>query len=790
MPGPHGPRTRTAPKTLGLKPQVERLENRNLLAADLGADPFADLLTHAGMCSCPICSGQGIAAYAAERAIATSGPSSAWVPGSSPAGLPVLSSRLGAKATLYLDFNGHVESRWGERTNLITPAYDIDGNFAIFSAQEAANIREIWNRVAEDYAPFNINVTTVQPGSFADRAAVRMVIGGNYSDWFGSSAGGVAYVGGFYNGASNVGYVFEDALGNGNAKYVAEATSHEAGHLFGLSHQAEWNGSTQVTEYNAGTASLAPIMGVGYYSDRTTWTAGSTTAGPSSRQDDLSILAGASNGFGYVADDHGNTTALASLMPVSGSTSSLSGLIGKNDDRDVFKFSTGGGNVSFTLDAAAVGANLDGALDLLNSAGTVLTTANAAAAHGATLARTLAAGTYYIVVRSSGGYGNLGQYKLRGSAGFTTGTQQPTSQSSLPEISVTTSGANLLDGGTLSFGSTTRNSAITRVVTVKNVGGGTLNLTPLSTSLPAGYTLVSNITSTRLTAGQSTSFTVRLNATQTGSFGGGIALTNNDANERPFNLTLNGFVGQVASSPVAPSTQILDNGSAGFTTSGAWQLSTGTGNASDTHWIANGATSSVATWNFTGLAPGQYRVAATWPASRLYATDAPFLILSGSQKLGTVRVNQQRATATFAASGASWQNLGTFTISGSALSVKLNGSTTGRVIADAIRLERVHSTSGGTAFRAATSADDLAAANVFATTLLPSESRSAHQSPAAALAAIDELFTLEQRELPVSGFEAVPTPDEMFAHDEERGRKLSTAAADDFFALLDPTSRV
>ena len=69
-----------------------------------------------------------------------------------------------------------------------------------------------------------------------------IAIGGNYTDWYGAAAGGVAYVGGFYNSAPNVGYVFPGALANGNPKYVAEAAAHEAGHLFGLQHQAAWSG--------------------------------------------------------------------------------------------------------------------------------------------------------------------------------------------------------------------------------------------------------------------------------------------------------------------------------------------------------------------------------------------------------------------------------------------------------------------------------------------------------------------------------------------------------------------
>jgi hypothetical protein len=120
----------------------------------------------------------------------------------------------------------------------------------------------------------------------------------------------------------------------------------------------------------------------------------------------------------------------------------------------------------------------------------------------------------------------------------------------------------------------------------------------------------------------------------------------------------------------------------------------GFGYASNSRWTAAGS-GATATWNFTGLAPGQYRLAATWSGSALNASDAPFAISNGGRLLATVKVNQQRAASTFASDGASWQNLGTFTITGNTLTVHLSSSLRGRVIADALRLERVTATSGG-----------------------------------------------------------------------------------------------
>jgi hypothetical protein len=664
------------------------LESRLLMAANPNSSD--GLMTHGGACSCPICSGVGLDQYqyGPEAAPVVSalpgGPAAASI-----AGLPQLSSKPGAAATIFLDFDGHTEPVWGSYYNAVTKVYDRDGNLGSFSASEIASIREIWARVAEDYAPFNINVTTVQPPSFANRVAVRVAIGGSYNDWFKNPAGGVAYVGGFYNNASNVAYVFEDNLGNGNPKYVAEAASHEAGHTFGLLHQAVWSGSTKTEEYNPGNANWAPIMGVGYYSSRTTWHQGPTSNSPTQIQDDLAVLANASNGFGYRPDDFGSTTASAGALPTTSGNVNVAGQIGRNDDWDFFEFSTGGGALDLSLNVAQFGSNLDSVLELLNSAGQTILSSNPAATLGASLATTLAAGTYYVAVHSSGGYGNLGTYTLTGSvpggSGGGGGGGGGGGQTPSPEISASVSGTAVADGGTVSFGTTNVGAPVSRTITITNTGTGTLNLTALSTTMPAGFTLTSNIGSTALGAGQSTSFTVRLNATASGNFGGTIRLTNGDSNESPYDFALSGTVTTAA----APTARYIDNGAAGFTTAGTWFRTTGVGREGDVHWYIKGTGSNVATWNFTGLTPGVYRVSATWPASANYASNSPFSVYNGSQLLGTTRVNQKVASSGFSDNGSQWRDLGNFTISGTSLAVKLTNAANGWVAADGIRIEKI-----------------------------------------------------------------------------------------------------
>ena len=161
------------------------------------------------------------------------------------------------------------------------------------------------------------------------------------------------------------------------------------------------------------------------------------------------------------------------------------------------------------------------------------------------------------------------------------------------------SGSELVDAGGASFGTTTVGTSVTRTFTVTNVGRGTLSLTSLSSgTMPAGFSLVSNLGDLTLTAGQSTTFSVRFNAATAGSFSGLIAVRSNDSNEAVFDLRLTASAVRSTSPPpvISPTATLLkrtlDNGAAGFTSSGAWTATTGRGVASDTSQAARGTGSS------------------------------------------------------------------------------------------------------------------------------------------------------------------------------------------------------
>lgn len=335
--------------------------------------------------------------------------------------IPALHSNLGASASLFLDFDGHFEPVWGSYTNVTTPAYDFDGDALTFSDAELANIQSVWERVAEDFAPFNIDVTTVQPAVLApgvpiadaNRVAQRVAIGGTSADWYLPSYSGVSYYDSFTNSLANVSYMF--AANATDPYFIGNVSSHEAGHGFGLQHQSTYDANgIKISEYNQGNSSWAPLMGQSQLSTTvSTWHNGTSSAGPTVFQDDMAMLAGTTNGFGYRSDDRGNTTATATALTTSGNTWSGTGIVGTNTDVDMFSFSvTAGDTYRIVVNGDAFAANLDAALELRNSAGSVIATANPQGTINAEIRKGLAPGNYFLAVKSSGTYGWIGQYSV------------------------------------------------------------------------------------------------------------------------------------------------------------------------------------------------------------------------------------------------------------------------------------------------------------------------------------------------------------------------------------------
>ncbi|MFB2918052.1 choice-of-anchor D domain-containing protein [Aerosakkonema funiforme] len=125
-----------------------------------------------------------------------------------------------------------------------------------------------------------------------------------------------------------------------------------------------------------------------------------------------------------------------------------------------------------------------------------------------------------------------------------------------PEIDVIESNTIIADNtGNVNFGTTTVGTSVTKTFTVKNIGNANLTLGAIN-SLPTGFTLVNQFQTTTITPGSTTSFDVKLDATNIGSYNGIISFVNNDSDENPYNFNISGVVNAQASNPEI---QVLDN---------------------------------------------------------------------------------------------------------------------------------------------------------------------------------------------------------------------------------------
>lgn len=348
----------------------------------------------------------------------------------------LLHSYPSSTKTIYLDFDGHTTSgtywntsyNWG--WDIVTPAFSLD-SVSAFSDAELERIQAIWQRVAEDYRPFGVDVTTQDPGVEALRKAgtndtawgIRVVIGGRATDWFADQDyGGVAYTDSFIWNTDTPAFVFEESLSNGLEKFVAEAATHEAGHTLGLDHDGTTTGSEYYSGHGSGATGWAPIMGSGYNRELTQWSKGEYPNANNS-EDDLAIIT-AGNGFGYRPDDHGNTsTAATALGAGSGTTLAGGGIIERSTDIDYFSFVAGAGTVDVTIEPFERGPNLDILATLYDHAGSVIATSNPATLLNASFQLAVAGGTYYLAIEGTGkeplttgysDYGSLGSYSITG----------------------------------------------------------------------------------------------------------------------------------------------------------------------------------------------------------------------------------------------------------------------------------------------------------------------------------------------------------------------------------------
>jgi len=333
-----------------------------------------------------------------------------------------LNSYSSASAVLYLDFDGHY---------VAGTMWNVNGAFTCNSSGLSdAAITEIFNRVAEDYRPFNINVTTNESKYTSAPFNKRMrVVITTSNEWYGSGAGGVAYVNSFKWGDNSPCFVFSALLGM-DSKMIAEAASHEAGHTFGLRHQSSYNAScVKISDYNwgqgTGEIGWAPIMGAAYNQNMSLWNSGPSSLGCGVIQPDLTVITDPANGFGYRTDDYTDNYATATVSSFDANGQfTISGVVEKNDDKDLFKFTmpTFGrlqlNAVPYNVGTSNLGSDLDLQVEVLDGSYATVGTYNPGNLLSSVIDSFISAGTYYLRVDGKGNiyapeYGSLGSYSLQ-----------------------------------------------------------------------------------------------------------------------------------------------------------------------------------------------------------------------------------------------------------------------------------------------------------------------------------------------------------------------------------------
>jgi Ca2+-binding RTX toxin-like protein len=371
-----------------------------------------------------------------------------------------LNSNPNAKHTIYLDFDGHIteNTSWNSSTlpQIISPSYDTDGNAAVFSSTELKEIVGIWQRVVEDFAPFEVNVTTQTPGiedlrrsgSTDTRWGVRVLMTQNINLANNSvafaGAGGIAYLNSFNDSVDTPVFAFNK--GENNAAMTA---SHEIGHSLGLYHDGtvDTNSADTINDakayfsgYGSGDTSWGSLMGAPFNKSLTQWSKGEYQYA-NNQEDDLAIIT-TRNGFSYRVDDYGDSNSTATQLTADASNKiSAFGIIERNTDKDVFSFATGTGNISLDIKAAARsyiadsngnynlqyldarGTNLDIWAGIYSVDGSLVAESNPLDLLSASFTNLfLNAGRYFLQIDGVGkagvngysDYGSLGQYAING----------------------------------------------------------------------------------------------------------------------------------------------------------------------------------------------------------------------------------------------------------------------------------------------------------------------------------------------------------------------------------------
>ncbi len=422
--------------------------------------------------------------------------------------------------TLFLDFDGaHVKSRssdfWLGSSYVDIPAYDL-GMFD-WGGREAESIEIITAMVQEDYAAYNVSVTTTEP-TYGDYTT--LYVGGDNS-WFRANSNviGVATydVGNYID--SNYGFAFTEELeiyknySNGSlhnfSEYIANLVTHEAAHTFGANH------------VNDTSALMNPYLPI---NPRI------SSFGGDNSQDTQSLL-GSNVGYAHGPDDYGDGFTNSEPISLQGVTN---GILETRDDKDTFNFTSSfSGAMGVDLDTTAYG-NLDSYLKVYKTSSQSLVNQNDNYMNDSDSYVTwnVESGVQYTIEVSSKSSNSSGTYSLE--------FDLPNAE---PDIEIADQSGSSSDG-LIDFGTLEAGTSSTSTFIITNNGLADLTVSQLSTSSPFALDIVSDSGDVTddlvISPGESQTVTVSFESQMTGTYSGVVVISSNDESSPETTLDLMG----------------------------------------------------------------------------------------------------------------------------------------------------------------------------------------------------------------------------------------------------------
>ncbi|MCW2857987.1 MAG: hypothetical protein JWR52_3602 [Marmoricola sp.] len=402
--------------------------------------------------------------------------------------VPALSSRPSSTHKIFLDFNGttvSAGSAWAGTGAGKVPAgtvitgFSLDSDPSTYTPAEVSYIQTVWKIVSEKYSPYDVDVTTIDPGTAGYSRSTSA--DANYGDHVvitddptpvndicSGQCAGVAYVGTFDvtgNAPYDPVWVFS-SMDYGSAQLAAHDAAHEVGHTFGLSHDGTNNQGAG--SYYDGQNNWVPIMGITNQNAIAQFSKGEYPDA-NNQEDDLAIIGANGNsgadGSLLLPDDYPNTGFAPDALG-SESSYGLNGIISNAADDDLFSIArTCTTDLTATATGIGAGQSVDLKVDILDTSNNVLAsddptsgeffdnTLNADTPTGMDASATLpspSAGTTYRVRVSGVGsaangytnYASIGQYHLTITGCPAALPSAPATASATPNPGTTTGAVN------------------------------------------------------------------------------------------------------------------------------------------------------------------------------------------------------------------------------------------------------------------------------------------------------------------------------------------------------------